>query len=124
MERTQNDGVDRGSVAGGDAETIEQAVKMVKPAGKISNINYLGEGEYVKIPRIEWGVGMGHKQIVGGLMLGGRLRMEKYAALVKTHRIDPGKLVTHTLNGFEKIEESLTMMRSKAPDLIKPVVII
>ena len=124
LELTKNNGVDRVIVAGGENETIEQAVKMVRAGGKISNINYLGEGEFVKIPRAEWGVGMGHKQIIGGLMCGGRMRMERYSALVKTKRIDPIKLVTHTLKGFDKVEESLMMMKSKAPDLIKPVVII
>ena len=35
----------------------------------------------MRIPRSEWGCGMGHKTITGGLMPGGRLRMEKLAAL-------------------------------------------
>lgn len=30
-------------------------------------MNYLGSGESVAIPRVEWGVGMGRKQINGGL---------------------------------------------------------
>jgi len=124
MELTKGRGVDRVIVAGGDNDTLEQAVRMVKPAGKISNINYLGEGNYVKIPRVEWGVGMGHKQIIGGLMLGGRLRMEKYAALIRTGRIDPSKMVTHRLQGFEKVEEALMLMKDKPADLIKPVVIL
>jgi len=124
LELTNNKGVDRVIIAGGDNDTIDQAVRMVKAGGKISNINYLGEGDYVKIPRAEWGVGMGHKMIIGGLMLGGRNRMERYAALCKAKRINPGKMVTHTLHGLEKVEEALLMMKDKSPDLIKPVVII
>jgi threonine dehydrogenase-like Zn-dependent dehydrogenase len=124
LKLTDNQGVDRVIIAGGDNDTFDQAVRMVKAGGKISNINYLGEGDYIKIPRAEWGVGMGHKQIIGGLMLGGRLRMEQYTALVKAGRIKPGKLVTHKFNGFEKIEEALLMMKDKSPDLIKPVVIL
>jgi len=121
---TKNYGVDRVIIAGGDNDTFDEAVRMVKPAGKISNVNYLGEGDYIKIPRAEWGVGMGHKQIIGGLMLGGRLRMEKYAALCKAGRIDPGKMITHRLNGFDKVEEALLLMKDKPVDLIKPVVIL
>jgi threonine dehydrogenase-like Zn-dependent dehydrogenase len=124
LDLTGGKGADRVVIAGGDNDTFDQAIRMLKPAGKIGNINYLGEGDYVKIPRVEWGVGMGHKQIVGGLMLGGRLRMEQYAALWKAGRINPGKMVTHKYNGFDKVEEALFMMRDKAPDLIKPVVII
>jgi threonine dehydrogenase-like Zn-dependent dehydrogenase len=57
-------------------------------------------------------------------MLGGRLRMEKYAALVKAKRIDPGMMVTHKLYGFDKVEEALMLMKNKPADLIKPVVLI
>ena len=124
LERTKGYGVDCVVIAGGDIDTFDQAVRMVKPAGRISNVNYLGEGDYIKIPRAEWGVGMGHKSIVGGLMLGGRLRMEQYTALVKARRINPGRMVTHTLHGFEKVEEALMLMKNKPADLIKPVVIL
>jgi len=124
LDLTKGYGVDRVIVAGGGSETISQAVSMLKPAGVVSNINYLGEGDVVEIPRLDWGVGMGHKKIMGGLMLGGRLRMEKYSALVKTGRLKPGKMVTHVLNGFDKVEEALLMMKDKPVDMIKPVVII
>ena len=124
LELTKGYGVDRVIIAGGNLDTFDQAVRMVKPAGKISNVNYLGGGDYIKIPRVEWGVGMGHKQIIGGLMLGGRLRMEQYSALVKAKRINPGMLVTHTLHGFDKVEEGLMLMKDKPADLIKPVIIL
>lgn len=68
---TDGKGVDKVVVAGGGCETFESAVKCLKPGGKIGNVNYLGSGTYVNIPRVEWGVGMGHKQINGGLMPAG-----------------------------------------------------
>ncbi len=80
LAMTDGKGVDRVIVAGGGVETFEDAVKALKPGGKIGNVNYLGNGEFVTIPRVEWGVGMGHKDIRGGLMPGGRLRMEKLGA--------------------------------------------
>lgn len=97
---------------------------MLKPGGIIGNVNYLGEGDYVKIPRTEWGCGMGHKQIRGGLMPGGRLRMEKLASLVMAGRIHPEKLVTHRFVGLENVEPALMLMKDKPRDLIKPLVII
>lgn len=36
----------------------------MKPGGTIGNVNYLGEGTYIRIPRVEWGVGMGHKKML------------------------------------------------------------
>lgn len=124
MEKTHGLGVDKVVIAGGDNDTFIQAVQMVKPGGRIGNVNYLGSGDYIKIPRTEWGCGMGHKTIAGGLMPGGRLRMEKLASLMETGRLDTSKLLTHRFNGFEHLEEALMLMKDKPRDLIKPVVII
>ncbi len=78
LKKTKGRGVDKVIIAGGNVDTFAQAVKMLKPGGAIGNVNYLGEGDYIKIPRIEWGgVGMGHKRIYGGLTPGGRVKMEK-----------------------------------------------
>lgn len=124
MKLTGGKGVDKIIIAGGDNETFITAIKALKPGGKIGNVNYLGEGEYIYIPRIEWGCGMSHKQILGGLMPGGRLRMEKLLKLVETKRVDPSKLITHRLKGYENIEKALLLMKDKPKDLIKPIVIL
>ncbi|MBC6003695.1 NADP-dependent alcohol dehydrogenase [uncultured Clostridium sp.] len=124
MSKTHGKGVDKVIVAGGDVDTMAQAISIVKPGGIIGNVNYLGSGEYVKIPRVEWGCGMGHKTISGGLMPGGRLRMEKLAKLLQTNRLDTSKLITHRFYGFDKIEDALMLMKDKPKDLIKPVVIL
>lgn len=120
---TGGKGVDKAVIAGGGVETFKEVVKCLKPGGKIGNVNYLGSGEYIDIPRVEWGVGMGHKQINGGLMPGGRLRMEKLSSLVTMGKLDLKPLSTHVFNGKEHTEEALLLMRGKPADLIKPVVI-
>lgn len=122
MEKTHGEGVDKVVIAGGDNDTFDQAIRMLKPGGVIGNVNYLGEGEHIKIPRVEWGVGMGHKTIRGGLTPGGRLKMEKMAALLRTGKLNTRPLVTHVFEGMEKIEEALMLMKDKPADLIKPVV--
>ena len=116
--------VDKVIVAGGDVDTMDQAIRMLKPGGAIGNVNYLGEGDYVRIPRVEWGCGMGHKRINGGLMCGGRLRTERLARLVTANRIHPEKLITHTFHGLDSVEPALMLMRNKPRDLIKPLVYI
>lgn len=122
LSKTDGKGVDRVIIAGGNVDTFDQAVRMLKPGGAIGNVNYLGEGDYIKIPRAEWGVGMGHKKINGGLTPGGRLKMEKMASLLAAGRLDTSKLVTHVFEGFDKIEEALMLMKDKPSNLIKPVV--
>ena len=117
-------GVDRVIVAGGDAKTFVQAVQMVKPGGCIGNVNYLDEGDHVIFPRLEWGCGMGNKSVHGGLMPGGRLRMEKLASLVITGRLDPARLVTHRFAGIEGVEQAVMLMKDKPSDLIKPLVLL
>lgn len=124
LDLTDGKGVDRVILAGGNGESLAQAVKMVKPGGTVSNVNYHGSGDYLPIPRVEWGCGMGHKSIKGGLCPGGRLRMEMLIDLVKYNRVDLSKLVTHVYHGFDHIEEALMLMKDKPKDLIKPVVII
>lgn len=124
LKLTDGVGVDRVIVAGGDNGSFETAYKVTRPAATIANVNYLGEGEFVKIPRIESGVGMGHKKLIGGLMPGGRLRLEKLAEMITYGRIHPEKLVTHRFYGFDKLPEVLELMHNKPADLIKPVVII
>lgn len=124
MAKTHGRGVDKVIVAGGDNNTFAQAMKILKPGGIIGNVNYLGEGDTIGIPRVEWGCGMGHKQLRGGLMPGGRLRSEKLARLVMTKRVHPEKLITHKFTGLESVEPALMLMKDKPKDLIKPLVIV
>ena len=115
--------VDKIIIAGGDVDTFDQAIRMLKPGGRIGNVNYLGSGDYLKIPRVEWGAGMGHKTIVGGLMPGGRLRSEKLARLITAGRIHPEKMITHVFHGWDGVKEALLLMKDKPADLIKPLVL-
>jgi threonine dehydrogenase-like Zn-dependent dehydrogenase len=116
--------VDKVIIAGGTMEAFEWAMKLVRPAGVISNINYLGSGEYFKVNRLDWGLGMGHIKIIGGLMPGGRKNMEYLSNLLKYKKLDVKPLLTHRFKGFEHIEEALLLMKDKPRDLIKPVVTI
>jgi threonine dehydrogenase-like Zn-dependent dehydrogenase len=124
MKLTNGKGVDRVIIAGGGAKTLSQAVAMVKPGGVISNINYYGSEEILPIPRVEWGCGMAHKTIKGGLCPGGRLRAEMLRDMVIYNRVDLSKLVTHVFYGFEHIEEALMLMKEKPKNLIKAVVLV
>lgn len=122
MKLTDGKGVDKVLIAGGDQRLFETAIKILKPGGKIGNVNYLGSGDYVQIPRIDWGVGMSHKNILGGLMPGGRYRLEKLARLIEFGKLDPSLMITHRFDGIEHIERAVELMRTKEDGVIKPVV--
>lgn len=125
LDATSGRGVDRVIIAGGDNDTFISAVKMLRAGGIIGNVNYLGEGDRVCLPRLEWGCGMGHKQIRGGLMPGGRLRLQKLSNLIMSGRIHPERLVTHKFHsGLDATEAALLLMKDKPVDLIKPLVIV
>lgn len=123
-ELTKGKGVDKAIIAGGDVNTIDEIMSIIKPGGRIGNVNYFGSGDHIPIPRVEWGCGMSHKVVAGGLMPGGRLRMEKLASMLVTGRLSTAPLLTHRFKGFEHIEEALLMMKDKPADLIKPVVLV
>jgi threonine dehydrogenase-like Zn-dependent dehydrogenase len=58
LELTGGGGVDSAVEALGADTSFQTAIKITKPGGTIANIGYHGKGEFVHIPRIEWGVGM------------------------------------------------------------------
>lgn len=122
MSLTDGKGVDKVCIAGGDVNTFAEAIRMLKPGGVIGNVNYLGSGDFIPIPRVDWGFGMSHKSIHCGLMLGGRNNIQRLASLVEVGKLDLKPLITHRFQGFDKVEEALLLMKDKPADLIKPVV--
>lgn len=58
LAQTQGRGVDKVCIAGGGADTFDAAIRMVKPGGIVASVNYLGEGDFVNIPRA--GMGLRH----------------------------------------------------------------
>jgi len=125
MKLTGEEGVDATIVAGGEkgGEGLSQAVKITKHGGTIGNIAYFSPAGVLPIPSLEWGAGLGHKTIRGGLLRAGRLKIERLIDMVKYNRVDPSRLATHVFQGMEKIEKAWYLMRDKPKDLIKPVVI-
>jgi isopropanol dehydrogenase (NADP+) len=98
MDLTDGEGVDTAIEALGADVTFQAAVKATKPGGTVSNTGYFGKGEFVPIPRVEWGVGMADKTIATGLCPGGRLRMSRLLRVLESGRVDPTLMTTHTFS--------------------------
>jgi len=106
---------------GADA-AFQTAVKITKPGGTVSNTGYFGEGEFVRIPRAEWGVGMADKTIRTGLCPGGRLRMERLVRILESGRVDPSHMTTHTFR-FDEMERAFEVADKKLEDVVKPLIV-
>ncbi len=121
MDLTGGEGVDTAIEALGADVTFQTAVKVTKPGGTISNTGYFGEGEFVRIPRVEWGVGMADKTIATGLCPGGRLRMERLLQILEAGRVDPTLMTTHRFP-FDQMERAFEVSDKKLDDVIKPLI--
>jgi isopropanol dehydrogenase (NADP+) len=121
LELTADEGVDTAIEALGADVTFQTAVKITKPGGTISNIGYFGEGEFISIPRAEWGVGMADKTIATGLCPGGRLRMERLLRVLEGKRLDPTLMTSHTFP-FEEMERAFEVSDKKLDDVVKPLI--
>ena len=121
MELTGGEGVDTAIEALGADITFQTAIKITKPGGTVSNTGYFGEGEFVSIPRVEWGVGMADMTIATGLCPGGRLRMERLLRVLQGGRVDPTQMTTHTFR-FDEMERAFEVADKKLDDVIKPLI--
>ena len=109
-------------IAGGNAQSMNQALSITKPNGTIANVNFYDASEQFEIPTYLWGLGMSDITIRGGFCPGGAYRVEKMLRLISAGRVHPEKLLNYSFEGFEKIEEAFKVMDEKPKDLIKPVV--
>jgi threonine dehydrogenase-like Zn-dependent dehydrogenase len=75
----------------------------------------------VRIPRVEWGVGMADKTIATGLCPGGRLRMDRLLRVLEGRRVDPTLMTTHTF-GFDEMERAFEVADKKLDDVVKVLV--
>ena len=121
MELTGGRGVDSSIEALGSSNTFEDCVNATRPGGTISNIGYHGEGEFVRIPRDGWGVGMSDQTINTALCPGGRVRLERLLRLIRVGKVDPTPMTTHRFS-FEDIVDGFELMKTKEDGVIKPLI--
>ncbi|MFP3949067.1 MAG: zinc-binding dehydrogenase, partial [Longimicrobiales bacterium] len=121
LELTDGRGVDSAIEALGAQETFGACIKATRPGGTISNIGYHGEGDYVKIPRAEWGVGMSDQTIRTALCPGGSVRMARLLRVIDQGLVDPTPMTTHRFD-FDELEHAFDLMETKAEGIIKPLI--
>ncbi len=122
LRLTGGAGVDSAIEALGSQATFEACVRVTRPGGTISNIGYHGQGDYIGIPRLAWGVGMSDKTIRTALCPGGSERMRRLMRLIETGRVDPTPLTTHRFP-FREVQKAFRMMQTKEDGIIKPLIL-
>jgi threonine dehydrogenase-like Zn-dependent dehydrogenase len=122
LNLTGGQGVDSAIEAYGTSATFESCIKATRPGGTISNVGYHGKGDYVQIPRLDWGVGMSDKTIRTGLCPGGAERMKRLMRLLERGRVDPTPMTTHRFK-FDQVETAFRMMQTKEEGMIKPLIL-
>ncbi len=119
---TGGQGVDSAIEALGAEVTFQNAISVTKAGGTISNAGYHGHGDYLRVPRLDWGVGMAEKTIKTGLCPGGRLRLERLLRLLQMRRVDPTRMTTHTFP-FTELDRAFEIMDKKLDGVIKPLIV-
>jgi len=122
LELTEGAGVDSAIEALGAEVTFQNAIKVTKAGGTISNVGYHGKGDVVGIPRLAWGVGMAEKTIKTSLCPGGRLRLTRLLRLLENKKIDPTRMTTHTFK-FDQADRAFEIMDKKLDGVIKPLIL-
>ena len=121
LRLTGGQGVDSAIECLGGQATFEACIKTTRPGGTVSVTGYFGEGEYINIPRLEWGVGMSDKTIRTGLCPGGKERMKRLMRLLAAGRLDPTPLTTHRFK-FDEVNKALHLMETKEDGILKPLI--
>jgi threonine dehydrogenase-like Zn-dependent dehydrogenase len=75
----------------------------------------------VRIPRIEWGVGMADKTIATGLCPGGRPRMERLLPVLETTRLDP-RVHDQSHFSFDETERAFEVVDKNLDDVVKVLI--
>jgi isopropanol dehydrogenase (NADP+) len=120
-EMTRGNGVDAAIEALGSDETFGNCIRSTRPGGTVSNVGYHGAGDFVRIPRLEWGVGMNDTTIRTGLCPGGRERMGRLLRILSQGLVDPSPMTSHRFP-FAEIETAFGMMDRKEGGIIKPLI--
>jgi threonine dehydrogenase-like Zn-dependent dehydrogenase len=109
-------GVDLAVEALGIQETFENALRSVRPGGRLSSVGvYSG---HLQIPEDVFYAGLGDQTITTALCPGGKERMHRLMRLVESGRIDLRPLLTHVFP-LAEIQEAYEIFGSRQERVMK-----
>jgi threonine dehydrogenase-like Zn-dependent dehydrogenase len=111
--------------SGGSASgQISTAMRLAKFGGHVCVVSGFVDDETVTIPMAVWNYGVMEKHLTAAQANQGRDYMERLLLLIANGKLDTAPLATHFLHSWDKLADSLELIRSRDQTVIKPVVII
>jgi alcohol dehydrogenase len=116
IRRITGGGVDVAIEALGTQQTFENALRIVRPGGTLSSLGvYSGK---LAIPYDAFGAGLADVKIVTTLCPGGKERMERLIAMVRSGRLDLTPLITHRFR-LSHVNDAYALFGSRADGVMK-----
>lgn len=116
MRLTGGYGADVAIEALGTQQTFETALRTLRPGGTLSSLGvYSGK---LEIPYAAFAAGLGDHRIVTTLCPGGKERMGRLIAMVRSGRFDPTPLITHRFP-LSQIGEAYRVFSNRLDGVLK-----
>jgi threonine dehydrogenase-like Zn-dependent dehydrogenase len=115
-EVSEGRGVDVAIEAVGVQETFENALRALRPGGRLSSIGVYSGHLYLPIDAIK--AGLADQTLVTTLCPGGKERMLRLMRLVQARRIDLTPLLTH-FYPLAQIKDAYELLESRAQGVLK-----
>jgi len=105
-------------------DDMAAAMRMTKFGGHVSVVSGFFDDETVTLPMSVWNYGVMEKHLTAAQANQGRDYMERLLLLIANGKLDTAPLASHVLHGWDKVGDSLELMRSRDQTVVKPVVLI
>jgi len=116
VKRLTGGGADVAIEALGLQETFENALRTLRPGGRLSSLGvYSGK---LQIPYDAFAAGIGDYKIVTTLCPGGKERMRRLMSMVQSKRFDPTPLLTHKFS-LDRIVDAYDLFGSRKDGVLK-----
>lgn len=116
VKRLTGEGVDVAIEALGIQQTFESCLRCLRPGGTLSSLGvYSGK---LQIPYQAFAAGLGDHRIVTTLCPGGKERMRRLMAMVRSGRFDPPPLLTHSFS-LDQIAEGYRVFGERQDGVLK-----
>jgi alcohol dehydrogenase len=116
MALTGGRGVDVAIEALGTQSTFENALRVLRPGGTLSNLGVYSAD--LRVPLDAYGAGLSNKNIVSTLCPGGKDRMRRLVSVLESGRIDLKPLVTHHFK-LDEIEAAYELFANQRDGVLK-----